>query len=275
MTTLEDVLDRIAHGLDAAQEILANYEPGEVAYRFKQGDDPITEADDAVDAALKRTLPREGEGWLSEETRDSADRLGCSDVWVVDPLDGTREFVSGIPEWCVSIGFTRDGEAVAGGICNPVTGQTIIGARGLGVTYNGKPASASSRNVLSGARITASRSEVGRGEWDVFEGQGFEVVPCGSVAYKLALVACAECDATWTLVPKHEWDVAAGAALVLAAGGCVYALDGAPVRFNRPKPKLSGMIATGPGLAVPISEFLQIELKKIPSTSGFDTVNPT
>ncbi len=264
MTTLEDVLDRIERGLESAKEIFAGYEPGEVAYRFKQGDDPITEADDAVDEVLRRTLPREGEGWLSEETVDNADRLGCSDVWIVDPLDGTREFVSGIPEWCVSIGFTRDGEAVAGGICNPVTGQTVVGARGLGVKYNGKPASASTLDVLSGARIMASRSEIRRGEWDRFEREDFQIVPCGSVAYKLGLVACAECDATWTLVPKHEWDVAAGAALVCAAGGTVFAMDGTPVMFNRPKPKLSGMIATAPGLAGPISRLLQIDLKDDP-----------
>ncbi len=267
MNPLEDVLDRIERGLDSAKEIFANYKPGEVAYRFKQGDDPITEADDAVDAVLKRTLPREGEGWLSEETVDSADRLIRSDVWIVDPLDGTREFVSGIPEWCVSIGFTRDGEALAGGICNPVTGQTVVGARGLGVKYNGKSASASTIDALSGARIMASRSEIKRGEWDRFEGEDFQIVPCGSVAYKLGLVACGECDATWTLVPKHEWDVAAGVALVLAAGGSVFTIDGSPVVFNRPKPKLSGMIATAPGLAGPISEFLQIELKDVPVRS--------
>ena len=130
----------------------------------------------------------------------------------------------------------------------------------MGVKYNGNPASASALETLSGARITASRSEIKRGEWDRFEAEGFEVVPCGSVAYKLGLVACAECDATWTLVPKHEWDVAAGAALVLAAGGNVFTVDGTPVVFNRPKPLLSGMIATAPGLAGPISEFLEIEL---------------
>jgi myo-inositol-1(or 4)-monophosphatase len=264
MTSLEEVLERIELGLESARSIFAKYEPGDVAYRFKQGDDPVTEADHAVDAALKELLHRTGEGWLSEETVDSADRLAHSDVWIVDPLDGTREFVSGVPEWCVSIGFTRDGEAVAGGICNPVTGQSVVGAKGLGVKYNGQPASTSALSSLDGARITASRSEIRRGEWDRFEGEGFKIVPCGSVAYKLGLVACGECEATWTLVPKHEWDVAAGAALVLAAGGNVFTIDGSAVVFNQPKPKLSGMIATAPGLAIPISEFLQIELKDVP-----------
>jgi myo-inositol-1(or 4)-monophosphatase len=115
---------------------------------------------------------------------------------------------------------------------------------------------------LAGARITASRSEIKRGEWERFEREAFTVIPCGSVAYKLSLVACSECDATWTLVPKHEWDVAAGVALVLAAGGSVYTVDGSPVVFNRRVPKLAGMIASGPGLAVPIADFLEIQLEK-------------
>ena len=80
------------------------------------------------------------------------------------------------------------------------------------------------------------------------------------MAYKLALVACAECDATWTLVPKHEWDVAAGVALVLASGGSVFTVDGTPVVFNRPKPKIPGMIGCAPGLQEPISDFLGIEV---------------
>jgi myo-inositol-1(or 4)-monophosphatase len=140
MNTMESVLERIEHGLAAASRIFERFEPGEVEYAFKRGDDPITEADQAVDTALREILPQEGEGWLSEETVDSPDRLERSDVWVVDPLDGTREFVSGIPEWCVSIGFTRNGKAVAGGIYNPATRETVMGAVGLGVTYNGQPA---------------------------------------------------------------------------------------------------------------------------------------
>ncbi|MGA7304823.1 MAG: 3'(2'),5'-bisphosphate nucleotidase CysQ [Rhodothermales bacterium] len=257
---MEDIIGRIHQGLKEAGDILSAYEPGDVAFRFKQGDDPITEADQRVDAALKRLLPGDEEGWLSEETADSSDRLGCRDVWIVDPLDGTREFVSGIPEWCVSIGFVREGIPVAGGIFNPSTGEKVVGAVGLGVTYNGAPTSASRLTELAGARIAASRSEIKRGEWERFSDAPFAVVPCGSVAYKLGLVAAGRCDATWTLVPKHEWDVAAGVALVLAAGGRVFTVDGSSVSFNRPRPKLSGLIATGPALAEPVADFLEIEL---------------
>ena len=115
-------LERIGEALRQAQALLRRFTSGDVEARFKRGDDPVTEADTQVDALLRRLLPREGEGWLSEETTDDLSRLDRRRVWVVDPLDGTREFVEGIPEWSVSVGFVVDGEPVAGVICNPATG---------------------------------------------------------------------------------------------------------------------------------------------------------
>jgi myo-inositol-1(or 4)-monophosphatase len=102
--------------------------------------------------------------------------------------------------------------------------------------------------VLSAARVLASRSEVRRGEWKRWDGAEVEVEAMGSVAYKLARVASGLADATWTLVPKHEWDVAAGVALVQAAGGWAKNLQGESPRFNQPHPWLSGLIAAGPGM---------------------------
>jgi len=243
----EDLL-HIQEALERARAAFQRFTPGEVASRHKQGDDPVTEADTTVDTLLREFLPRNGDGWLSEETRDDHVRLERRRVWVVDPLDGTREFVTGIPEWCVSIGLVVDGEPVAGGICNPVTGETIVGARGLGVTLNGRPAGVSARPTLEGAKVVASRSEVKRGEWTGYREDLFEIRPMGSVAYKLGLVAAGLVDATWTLTPKHEWDVAAGVALVLAAGGAI--VTGAPeeTRFNRPKPLLTRLLAANPAL---------------------------
>ncbi len=88
----------------------------------------MTEADHAVDAVLRQNLLRDGEGWLSEESVDDPLRLQCSRVWVVDSLDGTREFVKGILEFCASIGFVENGCPVAGGIYNPATDETFLGS---------------------------------------------------------------------------------------------------------------------------------------------------
>jgi myo-inositol-1(or 4)-monophosphatase len=243
-----DILERIAAALEAARKVFHHFTPGEVETEFKAGHDPVTAADREVDAVLRRNLLREGEGWLSEETIDDFSRLDRERVWVVDPLDGTREFVKGLPEFCVSIGFVENGRAVAGGIYNPATGETFLGSIDTGVLYNGKPSQPSSRTSLAGALVLASRSEVKRGEWKPFESGLFQIRAMGSVAYKLALVSVGLADATFTLTPKNEWDVAAGAALVESAGGFVRTLENTRLHCNNRDPLISGLLAGGPHL---------------------------
>jgi myo-inositol-1(or 4)-monophosphatase len=243
-----DILKRIEAALEAARTVFARFTPGAIETEYKIGHDPVTEADRAVDAVLRENLLRDGEGWLSEESVDDVSRLGKKYVWVVDPLDGTREFVAGIPEFCVSIGFVEDGRPVAGGICNPATKETIVGAIDCGVLYNGKPARPSQRTDLKGSLILASRSEFKRGEWQQFQSGEYQIRPMGSVAYKLGLVAAGLADITFTLTPKNEWDVAAGAALVESAGGFVSTLENKPLQCNRKNPLLTGLLASGPHL---------------------------
>jgi myo-inositol-1(or 4)-monophosphatase len=246
------ILERIHAALEASRSVFARFTPGEIDAEYKAGHDPVTEADRALDAVLRKELLREGEGWLSEESVDDPIRLQRSQVWVVDPLDGTREFVQGIPEFCVSIGFVEDGRPVAGGICNPATNEVFLGSIECGVTYNGQPTRPSQHKTLEGALVLASRSEVKRGEWKTFENSGCEIRPMGSVAYKLALVSAGLADATFTLTPKNEWDVVAGAALVQAAGGFVNTLEKTSLIANRRDPLLSGLLASGPFLQGPL-----------------------
>jgi len=242
------VLQRIHAALQASRAVFGRFTPGAIETEYKAGHDPVTEADRSLDAVLRKELLRQGEGWLSEESVDDPIRLQHSHVWVVDPLDGTREFVTGIPEFCVSIGFVEDGQPVAGGIFNPATDETFLGSIDSGVTYNGKPAQPSRRAALEGALVLASRSEVKRGEWKPFENERFKIRPMGSVAYKLALVSAGLADITFTLTPKNEWDVVAGAALVRSAGGFVSTLEKTSLTANRRDPLLSGLLACGPFL---------------------------
>jgi myo-inositol-1(or 4)-monophosphatase len=253
----KETLERIHAALEAARTVLNGFTPGAIEAKFKVGDDPVTAADRAVDDVLRKMLLRPGEGWLSEETVDDPSRLDKRHVWVVDPLDGTREFVQGIPEFCVSIAMVEDGVPVAGGICNPATDELILGSRDTGVTYNGQPSQPSQRTDLHGALVLASRSEVKRGEWKQFESAEFNIRPMGSVAYKLGLVAAGKADLTFTLVPKNEWDVAAGAALVESSGGWTLKLDQSPLRCNQKNPLISGLLAGSPFLRAPLLELLE------------------
>ncbi len=256
-----EALQRIEAALQAAREVLGRFTPGAIEAEYKAGHDPVTEADRSVDAVLRQNLLRDGEGWLSEESADDLSRVERSRVWVVDPLDGTREFVAGIPEFCVSVGLVVNGVPVAGGICNPATKETILGSRETGVTYNGDSAHPSAKRDLDGAVVLASRSEVKRGEWEEFRSAPFKIRAMGSVAYKLGLVAAGKADITFTLTPKHEWDVAAGAALVLSSGGFVQTLENTPLACNRRNPLLSGLIAGGPALREPLLNLLEDRMR--------------
>lgn len=230
-----------------ADAVLGDFDARRISELQKAGGDPVTEADFALDRELKQVLLADGEGWLSEETADDPHRLECELVWIVDPLDGTREFIDGLPEFAVSVAAVIAGIPVVGGITNPAARVKVVGGSGFGLELNGRSASPEDRPPLRDTRVLASRSEVNRGQWRVVEAAGIAIEPMGSVAYKMARVAAGLDHATWTPVPKHEWDVAGGAALLRAAGGTTVGLDGRELEYNKEKPWLSGAIAVPPG----------------------------
>ena len=108
----QELLERIHAALEAARAVLNRFTPGAIGAEYK------AETDRDVDDVLRQILLRAGEDWLSEETVDDFTRLDKQRVWVVDPLDGTREFVHGIPEFCVLIAMVENGIPVAGGMHN-------------------------------------------------------------------------------------------------------------------------------------------------------------
>ncbi len=239
-------LARIESSLEMAGSVVGDL--GKQSMDDGQGREIIKDAELRVSQVLREALLRPGEGWLCEEHIDDEDRLGCEVVWVVDPVDGTAELISGLPEWSISVGLVVRGTALAGGVYNPLTRELFLGALSLGVTYNRQPARPGNRSRLDGALVLASRQEFTRGEWDRFQGRNFSVRPTGSIAYKLGLVSAGLADATWTLSPKHEWDVVAGVALVRSSGGRVSFLGNTQLQFNRKETLLPGLIASGEGI---------------------------
>jgi myo-inositol-1(or 4)-monophosphatase len=271
-------LRRIEAALSAANTAVGQFVHGEFDVRDRGGRDVVTEVDRRVSDVLREILLQPGEGWLSEEDVDDKTRLSKEVVWVVDPLDGTREFVDRIPEWSISIGLTIAGTAVAGGILNPASDELFLGSLNCGVTYNGRPVQTTGATTLEGASVLASRQEYKRGEWAQFEGGPLAIRQVGSVAYKLALVAAGLADATWTLSPKHEWDVAAGVALVNSAGGKVCCVGNADLRFNRGQTLLPGLVASGEGIWKQVLELIGEEQNhpsavdaRPSATQGFET----
>ena len=249
-------LAKIEKALLAAREAVSQFTPGRIESEQKAGGDPVTEADLLLDRVLKDILLEPGEGWLSEETADDLARLDKERVWIVDPIDGTREFIEGIPEWCISVGLVINGTPVCGGICNPAADRLFLGMTGAGVTLNGQSVRVTEKAKLDGAKVLASRSEVKRGEWVRFENAPFEVIPMGSVAYKLACVAAGLADATFTLVPKNEWDIAAGCALVTTAGGRIKNSPQSLRPFNHPTTRMDHLIASGKALYQALLDYI-------------------
>lgn len=259
---MNDDLSRIESALMIARKTVSKYTSGRIQAMKKAGGDPVTEADIELDKVLRAELVRKDDGWLSEETVDDLSRLDKRRVWIVDPIDGTREFVEGINEWCISVALSIDGKITAAGICNPSRDELFLGARESGVTLNGKPVYATGKSELEGATVLASRSEVKLGEWDRFTGGPLNVIPMGSVAYKLAQVSAGFGDSTFTLVPKNEWDIAAGVLLIEAAGGRVVDKDGNKFVFNRRKTLVSGLVASGQQLFDQLNDLLGISATK-------------
>ncbi len=229
----------------AAGDILKRYYRGSYKIGSKGRNNPVTSADLDADRAIRRMLTGAfpDYGWLSEETVDNSERLGKRRVWIVDPLDGTREFIEQVPEFCVAIALADRGEPVVGVSYNPITREMFWSARGMGC-YLGKTRVRVTRTrTLHRANVLASRSETARGEWEVFHGV-IKIAPTGSVAYKLAMVAGGKADATFTRSPKNEWDIASGAALIAEAGGTITDIEGRALKFNQQRTKCAGLVAS-------------------------------
>jgi myo-inositol-1(or 4)-monophosphatase len=242
LTKERDVAVRAAR---EAGEIVRHWYARPITVTEKGPDHPLTRADLEANTCIRRHIGDAfpDDGWLSEETADSSERLARRRVWVVDPLDGTKEFIQHIPEFCVCIALVEAGRPIVGVEYNPATDRLYVAVRGQGTTVNGEPARVSSQAKLADAVVMASRSEDKRREWDPFKTL-MRVTLTGSVAYKLAELSTGNGDATFTLTPKNEWDICAGSILVEEAGGRVTGLEGEPLVFNQPSPLRPGMIAS-------------------------------
>lgn len=178
------------------------YYKADYEIRDKGYHNPVTTADHAADSRLKEILTeaRPDYGWLSEETVDSPDRLSKERVWVVDPLDGTKEFIEGVPQFVVSIAIVESGEPVVGVLYNPVTKDIFTAAKGEGSFLNDEPVRCVTKDNVSDMVILNSRSETRRGLWEPFANTFGELRAIGSVAYKLGLTAAGKADIFATLV---------------------------------------------------------------------------
>jgi len=243
---------------DHALLLYAVREAGAVAKRFFDGtvkhwekgpDNPVSEADYAVDKLLTETLrgARPDYGWLSEESEDDSSRLSAEKVFVVDPIDGTRAFLKKEPEFTVVAALVEAGRPVIGVVYNPAKDEMFEAMAGSGARMNGVSIQCSTVKSLVGARLLSSaRTFRGKNWGEAANGAIFRFV--NSMAYRLALVASGQFDATVTLTQKADWDLAAAHVILNEAGGLISTLSGEELLYNRESVLHPNVVAAGPGL---------------------------
>lgn len=220
--------------------------PGPITSKGAAG--PVTAVDLAVNVVLRDRLmdARPDYGWLSEETPDGPERLSKQKVFVVDPIDGTLAFIKGVPECVVSIGLVVDGAAVAGAIFNPMQDEMFTGGMGAPARRNGAAIRVTAQDVIDGATLLGKPAFYTASHWPA--PWPVKTIFRHALAYRLAHLAEGGADGALLLGYKNEWDVAAGIAIVEAAGGVVSDPWGQKLTFNSPDPRLPGVVAAGPGL---------------------------
>lgn len=237
----------LAAAREAGAAILRHYETGTEAWE-KAADDPLTLADLESDRIIARHLRAAfpEDGLLSEETVDDPSRVAKPRVWIVDPMDGTKEFTKRIPEFCASIALAEAGEPVVGVIYNPAADVAVWASQGGGTWREGRRVHVTACERLEDAVMIASRTEISREKFAAHQGWFKELRPVGSIAWKLACVAAGEADLNVSLAPKNEWDVCAGDVLVREAGGVYVDFGGAARAYNQADPLIEAFMAAGP-----------------------------
>jgi myo-inositol-1(or 4)-monophosphatase len=206
---------------------------------------PVSDADIAVDVLLRERLTGDGAGiaWLSEESVDDPARLDARYVWIVDPIDGTRAYIAGLPNWAVSAALVENGRPIAACLYAPVTDEFFFAVAGLGASRNGAAIA-----VVPGAELVQARIAAPRKFFDRLQAIAppFVVMPrTHSLALRLARVAEGTFDAAIAGGASHDWDLAAADLLVHEAGGALTSFEGVPVTYNRPVPRHGMLVAAG------------------------------
>jgi myo-inositol-1(or 4)-monophosphatase len=210
----------------------------------KGASSPVSDADIATNELVERRLRAvtPDYGWLSEESADDASRLGKKRVWIVDPIDGTRSYLAGRDDWCVSVALVEDAAPILAAVFAPVTDEFFFAARGQGTTLNEAPVLASSGTRLDYARMAGPKPLVER----LASSKQITLHPrIGSLALRLCRVAHGALDAAFAGGRSHDWDLAAAHLIVQEANGNMTALSGDPILYNRPDVTHEILVAAG------------------------------
>ena len=209
----------------------------------KEPGSPVCTADLAVDSFLRRELCAllPAAGWLSEESVDHPERLARGLCWLVDPIDGTRDFIAGRTGWSVSVALVSAGKPLIGLLVAPAREELWSAVAGQGAWLNGRALAASTRAELPGARVPSTQLPP--------EDQDLTMVERpNSIALRIAMVADDRADLVATLRWGFEWDIAAATLIAREAGAAVGDAFGHPLTYNKRDPRAFGVLVTAPAI---------------------------
>jgi myo-inositol-1(or 4)-monophosphatase len=212
---------------------------------IKGASSPVSEADiavnDLLEARLRNATP--DYGWLSEESADDEQRLGKKLVWIVDPIDGTRGYLAGREDWCVSVALVEDTSPLLAAVFAPATDEFFFAARGQGATCNETPISVTGGTALDFARVAGPKPLVER-----LNPTGHDITlhpRIASLALRLCRVAQGDLDAAFAGGQSRDWDLAAANLIVQEANGRMTALSGDAILYNRREVAHGVLVAAG------------------------------
>jgi myo-inositol-1(or 4)-monophosphatase len=246
----EDDLALLVEAAQAAGELaMRHWRRDPEVWQKEEGQGPVSEADLAIDQLLHDRLrrARPSYGWLSEERDDDEARLGAEQVFIVDPIDGTRPFIRGEQSWAHSLAVVERGRVTSACVLMPARDLLFVAAAGRGARLNGAAITASPRREPAGATVLAPSASLEPALWPA----GVPPVERHfrpSLAYRMCLVAQGRFDAMLSLRPTWEWDIAAGALICAEAGARVSDRHGEDLRFNGPTATTQGVVAAGAAL---------------------------
>jgi myo-inositol-1(or 4)-monophosphatase len=211
----------------------------------KGASSPVSEADIAVNDLLEKKLrsATPDYGWLSEESADDATRLGKRLAWIVDPIDGTRGYLAGREDWCVSVALVEDASPVLAAVFAPASDEFFLAARGQGATRNHVQIHATSGTELDFSRVAGPKPLVER--LNRSSGEIILHPRIGSLALRLCRVAQGSLDAAFAGGQSRDWDLAAANLIVQEANGNMTALSGDTILYNRREVTHGVLVAAG------------------------------
>src|SRR5215467_5963706 len=211
----------------------------------KDHNSPVSEVDIAVNQLLKERLATivPEAGWLSEESEDGPARLAASKVWIVDPIDGTRSFIAGRPDWTISVALVEARRPVVAAFYAPASEEFFLAVAGAGATRNGTPLKATPGGTIEGARIAGPKGFLDR---LATVAPQFTIQPrLHSLALRLARVADGTVDVVFASRTSRDWDLAAADLLVHEAGGALTTIGGTTLAYNGTSTVHDVLIAAG------------------------------